>query len=459
MNNEKSFRLFIISITSLASFLIAFMSSAINIALPVIGKEFNSGAVLLSWLATAYILTGAVLLIPLGKLSDIYGRSKFLKIGIFVFMIGTLLCGLSGSDTELLIFRLFQGLGSSFVFVTLTAILVSAFPVKDRGKILGINVTAVYVGLSSGPFIGGIITHNIGWRYIFYLSALIGAAIFILIMFKLKTEWKEAEGEKFDLTGSVIYVMSLTFIMLGLTFLPGLHGIALLVISVIVIYTFFKVESGKEYPVFNVKVFISNRTFTFSNLSALINYSATFALTFLLSIYLQNVEGLTAQHAGLILVTQPLVMAIFSPVAGRLSDRFEPQIVSSAGMAILTIGLVIFAFINTGYGIALIISNLVLVGFGFALFSSPNANAIMSSIEKKYYGVASSTLASMRMIGQMFSMGIVIVIFALLIGKSVITPEHNVSFMHSLRLAFIIFSVLSFIGIFTSLSRGKIHEG
>ena len=152
-------------------------------------------------------------------------------------------------------------------------------------------------------------------------------------------------------------------------------------------------------------------------------------------------------------------MAIFSPVAGRLSDRFEPQIVSSAGMAILTIGLVIFAFINTGYGIALIISNLALVGFGFALFSSPNANAIMSSIEKKYYGVASSTLASMRMIGQMFSMGIVIVIFALLIGKSVITPEHNVSFMHSLRLAFIIFSVLSFIGIFTSLSRGKIHEG
>ena len=217
--------------------------------------------------------------------------------------------------------------------MTLTAILVSAFPVKDRGKILGINVTAVYVGLSSGPFIGGIITHNIGWRYIFYLSALIGAAIFILIMFKLKTEWKEAEGEKFDLTGSVIYVMSLTFIMLGLTFLPGLHGIALLVISVIVIYTFFKVESGKEYPVFNVKVFISNRTFTFSNLSALINYSATFALTFLLSIYLQNVEGLTAQHAGLILVTQPLVMAIFSPVAGRLSDRFEPQIVSSAGIS------------------------------------------------------------------------------------------------------------------------------
>jgi EmrB/QacA subfamily drug resistance transporter len=459
MNSDKRFGLFVISVTSLASFLIAFMSSAINIALPVIGLEFHSGAVLLSWLATAYILTAAVLLIPLGKLSDIYGRSKFLKIGIFVFTVGSLLCGLSGSDTELLIFRLIQGLGSSFVFVTLTAILVSAFSLKERGKILGINVTAVYVGLSSGPFIGGIITHNIGWRYIFYFSALIGAAIFILLLIKLRTEWKEAKGEKFDLTGSVIYVMSLTLIMLGLTFLPGFHGIALLVISALVIYAFFKVESGKEYPVFNVKVFISNRTFTFSNLSALINYSATFAITFLLSIYLQNVEGLTAQHAGLILVTQPLIMAVFSPIAGRLSDKFEPQIVASAGMALLTIGLVIFAFINTGYGFVLIVINLALVGFGFALFSSPNANAIMSSIEKKYYGVASSTLASMRMIGQMFSMGIVIVIFALLIGKSVITPEHNASFMHSLRVAFIIFSVLCFIGIFTSLLRGKIHDG
>ena len=458
MNSDKRFGLFVIVVTSLASFMIAFMGSAINIALPVIGYEFHSGAVLLSWLATAYILTAAVLLIPAGKLSDIFGRSKFLKLGIFIFSSGSFLCALSESDTELLIFRLVQGLGSSLVFATITAILVSAFPVKERGKILGINITAVYIGLSSGPFLGGIITHNIGWRYIFYFSSSIGALIFVLLLLKLKTEWREAENEKFDLSGSVIYVLSLTLIMLGSTFLPHALGIALLVTGIIILFVFFKFESGKANPVFNVKVFLSNRTFTFSNLSALINYSATFAITFLLSIYLQNVEGMTAQHAGLILVTQPLIMAVFSPFAGRLSDKFEPQIVSSAGMAILTIGLVIFAFINTGYGIALIVFNLVLVGFGFALFSSPNVNAIMSSIEKKYYGVASSTLGSMRMIGQMFSMGIVIVIFTLLIGKSVITPEHNSSFMHSLRIAFIIFSILCFIGVFTSVARGKIHD-
>lgn len=458
MNSDKRFGLFIISVTSLASFMISFMGSAVYIALPVIGHEFHTGAVLLSWLATAYILTAAVLLIPAGKLSDIFGRSKFMKTGIFIFTAGTFLCALSASDTELLIFRLVQGLGSSLIFATITAILVSAYPVNERGKILGINVTAVYIGLSSGPFLGGIITHNIGWRYIFYFSSLIGIIIFVLLITKLKTEWREAENEKFDLSGSVIYVLSLTLLMLGSTFLPHVLGIALLAAGILILYIFFKIESKKEYPVFNVRVFLSNRTFTFSNLSALINYSATFAITFLLSIYLQNVEGLTAQHAGLILVTQPLIMAVFSPFAGRLSDKFEPQIVASAGMAVITIGLVIFAFINTGYGIGLIVFNLILVGFGFALFSSPNVNAIMSSIEKKYYGVASSTLGSMRMIGQMFSMGIVIVIFALLIGKSVITPEHNESFMHSMRIAFIIFSILCFIGVFTSLSRGKIHN-
>ena len=245
--------------------------------------------------------------------------------------------------------------------------------------------------------------------------------------------------------------------MLGLTYLPKIPGMVLLILGIAALYLFFRVEEKKASPVFNVRIFISNRTFTFSNLSALINYSATFAIGFLMSLYLQNIMLYSPQDAGIILVTQPLMMAIFSPFAGRLSDKIEPQIVSSSGMAILTVGLVIFVFLSPGFGLGPIILNLALLGFGFALFSSPNVNAIMSSVEKKYYGVASSTLASMRMIGQMFSMGIVIVIFSLLIGKAEITNENQSLFMSSVKTAFILFSVLSFIGIFTSLSRGKIH--
>jgi EmrB/QacA subfamily drug resistance transporter len=436
----------------------AFMGSAINIALPLIGKEFNSDAVLLSWLATAYLLTAAVLLVPVGRLSDIFGRTRFLKIGIIIFSSGSLLCGLANSDTILLVFRLIQGVGSSMIFTTSTAILVSAFPPNERGKILGINITAVYTGLSSGPFLGGLITYHLNWRFIFYISFFLGAVTALMLFLKLREEWKEAENESFDLSGSIIYVLSLTIFVLGLTFLPDVTGIVMVICGIIIFIAFFKIESGKSNPIFNFNVFFSNRTFTFSNLSALINYSATFAISFLMSLYLQNVKLLSAQDAGFVLVTQPFIMAVLSPLAGRLSDKIEPQVVASSGMAILTIGLVIFVFLGSGFGLVPIILNLALLGLGFALFSSPNVNAIMSSVEKRYYGVASSTLASMRMIGQMFSMGIVIVIFSLIIGKTEISSENQLDFLISIRIAFIIFSVLSFIGVFTSLSRGKIHE-
>lgn len=435
----------------------AFMGSAINIALPVIGKEFNLGAVLLSWLATAYLLTTAVLLIPAGKLSDIFGRAKFLKIGVIVFSTGTVLCGLSVSGTTFLIFRLLQGIGSAMMFTTSTAILVSAFPANERGKVIGINTTAVYVGLSSGPFLGGIITYYLNWRFIFYISFVLGITVSALLLICLKSEWREAKDESFDFNGSVLYIVSMISIMLGMTFIPSVYGILLLVFGLIMLYYFYNFEKERIHPLFNVKVFRHNKTFVFSNLAALINYSATFAIGFILSLYLQSVKGMSAQDAGFILMTQPVMMALFSSFAGRMSDKIEPQIVSSVGMGLLTVCLIIFIFINPDFSNLFIVVNLAFIGLGFALFSSPNSNAVMSSVEKKYYGVASSTLSSMRMVGQMFSMGIVIVIISMFIGKAEITIENTGSFINSIRTIFLIFSILCFIGIFASLSRGKIH--
>ena len=181
MVTESRFKLFVIIITTLASFMTAFMGSSINIALPSIGKEFNLGPVFLSWLATIFLITTAVLLLPAGKLSDIYGRAKFMKIGIIIFSLGSLSCGFSNSGILLLIFRLFQGIGSSLMFATATAILVSVFPVKERGKVIGINLTSVYVGLSSGPFLGGLISHYLGWRFIFFINFLLGIITIIFI--------------------------------------------------------------------------------------------------------------------------------------------------------------------------------------------------------------------------------------------------------------------------------------
>jgi MFS family permease len=448
----------VLVLTTITSFMTAFMGSSLNIALPVIGKEFNASALLLGWLSTIYLLTTAALLLPVGRFSDIKGRMGFYKSGVILFSLGSLLSAAAFNSTFLLITRGIQGIGSAFIFSTSTAILVSSFPLSQRGKALGINIAAVYTGLSSGPFLGGMITQYWSWRGIFYLNAAIGLIITLLAFVKFRDEWEESVKESYDYTGAVVYMLSITIMMLGLSQIPSIQGYLLFSASVILLILFYFIESKKPFPLFNVVVFRRNRTFALSNLAALINYSATFAIGFLLSFYLQIIKGLTPREAGIILITQPVVQAVFSPVAGRLSDKYEPRYVSSAGMAFLTIGLAVFIFLTPETDIMLITVNLVFLGFGFALFSSPNVNAIMSSVEKKFYGVASSTMSSMRMIGQMLSMGAVIIIFNIYLGSAVISAANSDSFMVSARTAFIIFSIFSAIGIYFSYSRGKIHK-
>ena len=450
--------IYIILVTTIASFMTAFMGSAINVALPIIGKEFKADAILLSWLSTSYLVTTAVLLIPVGKLSDIYGRAKFFKLGVIIFAVFSLLCGFSVSASMLLILRALQGIGASMLFSTSTAILVSAFDAKDRGKVIGINIASVYTGLSSGPFLGGLITHYLNWRCIFFITFFIGIISLLTMMIKIKTEWREEIKEQFDTAGSIIFILTLTILMIGFTFLPGIPGFIMLLAGTTGLFIFLKLEDKRPYPMLNIKLFSKNKTYTFSNFAALINYSATSALTFLMSLYLQNVKMLSPQDTGIILVTQPVMMALFSPIAGRISDRIEPRRVASIGMGLLMAGLFVFIFLAPSTSYTLIVANLAVLGLGFALFSSPNTNAIMSSVERKYYGIASSTLALMRLTGQMLSMGMVIVIFSVLIGKVEITPENQNSLLQSMKIAFILFSILSFIGIFASLARGKIHE-
>lgn len=458
MNNPDQQRhpSYILYLTTLVSFMTAFMGSSLNVALPIIGNDFHASATSLSWLSTIYLLTTASLLIPIGKLSDIKGRNNIFKYGLIIFTTGSLLCGISQDTFQLMFFRSIQGIGSSFLFATSTAILISAFPQNQRGKVLGINTASVYTGLSSGPFLGGLITQSISWRMIFYLNFFIGLFL-IIVTFIILIE-KETTNESYDLKGSIFYSISIILMMIGLTFLPKFIGIVLLITGSALLITFYKIEKVASHPVLNVNVFKSNKTFVFSNLAALINYCATFAISFLLSFYLQIVKGLNPRDAGIILITQPVMQAFFSPLAGKLSDKVEPQIVASIGMGLLTVGLVILCFLNPLTQFYFIIINLFLLGIGFALFSSPNVNAIMSSVDRKYYGVASSTTASMRVIGQTFSMGVVTMIFRMFIGDSKITANNQLDFLISLRIAFIIFSVLSFTGIFFSISRGSIHK-
>jgi EmrB/QacA subfamily drug resistance transporter len=441
----------------MASFLFPFMGSAVNIALPVLGKQLSLDAITLGWITTSYLLSSATFLVPLGRIADIYGRKKVFTCGIAIFTLFSFFSGMANSATMLISFRALQGIGGAMLAGTAVALLATIFPANKRGKVLGINVAATYLGLSLGPVLGGVLTQHFGWRSIFFSSALLGLAVMGVALWKLKGEWTGARGEKFDFAGSVIYMFGLVALVYGFTLLPEMSGVWLIVGGVIGLSAFVRWEMRTRSPVLDIALFRNSRTFTFSNLAALINYSATWAVSFLISLYLQYLKGFNPQSAGLILVAMPATQAILSPLAGRLSDRIEPRLIASAGMAFTTAGLVIFIFVNEATPLGIIIGNLVLMGFGFALFSSPNTNAVMSSAPNTAYGVASATLATMRQVGMTFSMGVAMLMFALYMGRVQITPEHYPLFQQSMKTSFIIFAIVCFGGVFASLARGKVR--
>jgi EmrB/QacA subfamily drug resistance transporter len=392
--------------------------------------------------------------VPFGRISDIYGMKKIFTYGIIIFTVASFLSAIAPSTESLIIFRILQGVGGAMIFVTGLAIITSVYPPQERGKAIGINIATVYIALSLGPVLGGVMTQYLGWRSLFFAMIPLGILIIVLTYWKLNDEWAACKGEKFDIKGSIFYSIVLVMVMYGFSTLPQITGIILVIAGIIGFVGFLMYEMGLESPVLNVKLF-KNRTFAFSNLAALINYSATFAVTFLLSLYLQYIKALDPLSAGLILVAQPVMMAIFAPIAGKLSDKFVPQKLAALGMALSTIGLFLFAFINEATSIAFITVGLLIIGTGFGFFSSPNTNAIMGSVERRFYGVASAMVSTMRLLGQTFSMGLALMVFAIFIGNVQITTLQYPALLNSIHIIFIICTVLCFIGIFAALTRQK----
>ncbi|MDI6644553.1 MAG: MFS transporter [Methanobacteriaceae archaeon] len=433
----------------LASFVTPFMGSSINVALPSIANDFLITAIMLSWIPTSYLLSLAIFLIPFGRIADIYGRKMIFTYGIIIFTVASLIAAFSTSAVMLIILRIFQGMGSAMIFGNVAAIISSIFPSTERGKALGISITGVFMGLFLGPVLGGFLTQYLGWRSIFFFNVPLGILATYSVV-KLQGEWAEAKGEKFDILGSIILGISLITLMYGLSLLPEILGFIMIVGGIIGIIIFYFVEKNIESPVLNVSLF-KNMSFTFNNLAALINYNSGVPIVFLLSLYLQYVKGLDPQDSGLILSVQPIMMALFSPFAGRLSDRFRAEYVAASGMGITAIGLAGFAFLNPETHLWLIGLGLGIIGLGFALFSSPNTNALMNSVDEKYYGVASATLSSMRVLGQMTGMGITMLALAIFIGNADIVPANYSSFLSSSTVSFILFAFLSFIGLSLSI--------
>ena len=454
-DEEKSFKRSVLVATSFAAFLTPFLGSAMNLALPAIGKEFNASAIELGWIMSSYILATAIFLLPFGRLGDIVGRKKIFSFGILLFTVSTFLIIFSWSITALIFFRILQGLSSAMIFGTSMAIVTAVFKPGERGRAMGINVTSTYLGLSVGPIIGGLLTQHLGWKSIFIFLVPLGITSLILIKRKMKTEWADAAGEKYDWKGSIIYGCALLAFMYGFSILPSVTGWVCLTAGLLLAILFLFVEFRVANPVFEFRLVFRNRVFAFSAIASLINYSATSAIGFFISLYLQYLKDFDARTAGLIMISQPVAMTLLSPVAGKLSDKKNPGIIASTGMAITSFGLVLLCFINEHTHIVYLIALFILLGVGFGLFSSPNSNAIMSSVEKKHLGTASGVVGTMRMVGQMMSMGIAMMLLSLYIGKEPITPSTYPGLILAIRTGFLTFAILSAFGIFASLARNR----
>jgi len=452
---DRSLRRTALTVSMVSSFLTPFMASSMNVAMPLIGKEFGLSAVMLGWVLTAYTMTAAMFLVPLGRLADITGRKRIFALGLGFDICGATIGALAPSAFLLILARAVQGLGGAMIFGTGVAILTSVHPPGARGRALGLNTAAVYTGLSLGPVLGGFIVHAAGWRAVFLVTIPIAATGLILATTRLKGEWAEARGEGFDVPGAVLFGLGLVALIFGLSRLPAPLGLGFAAAGLLALTAFVILEGRVPSPVLDIRLFRVNRIFAFSNLAALLNYCATAAVAFLASLYLQYIKGLPPYKAGLVLIAQPVVMAVTSPFAGRLSDRSEPRLIASLGMALSAAGLLLFAFLRPETSFAYIVASLACLGLGFGLFSSPNTNAVMSSVETRELGLASATLGTMRLTGQMLSAGLTMMIFALIMGRSGIEPGLYPLFLRSTHVAFVFYAALCFVGVFASLSRGR----
>lgn len=434
------------------------MLSSVNVALPAIAEDLQLSAIILSWIPTAFLMASAMFVLVFGRLADMFGRRKIFLLGAGLVMLASLLAALAIGPVTLLGARFLQGIAAAMLYATQMAIVTSVFPLVGRGRVIGLVTSMIYVGLAAGPLIGGLIVDQFGWRGTFLLQLPIAVMVLYVGLFRVNGEWAADSRGSFDFSGALIYSLSIFLVCVGVSFLPDVYSAGILVAGLLSLVVFFRLSLSRDDPIWDVSLFFTNRVFTFSCLASLIIYSATFMNVVLLSLYLQHLQGLSASVTGLIIMIQPLTMAVFSPFMGKLSESVEPKVLASTGMGITTVGLVFLAMLTSDSALNTVIISLMMTGFGFALFSSPNVNAIMSSVEKTHIGAASAAVSTTRILGQMVSMVLVTLVVALQFGDAPIEPSSFPVLEQAISFCFFLAAGLCLPGIVLSLARGRVHH-
>ena len=453
---EETINKYIIIVSIISSFAVAFTSNAVSVALPVIAHDLNISNIMQNWIVSIYLLIIAAASEPFGKICVKYGLKLTYEIGLIVYMIGAILSGMAPDISVLIISRIIQALGSAILFVNGMALITAQLPENKRGQSIGFTVTGVYIGLALAPTISGILSQNVSWRSVFYVTIPL-TLISLFLLMRIKKEWKMEEEKPIDIRGSLLYVVGIILLMYGFTRINESVGIILFILGILVLAEFIKYELKIKNPIYEIRLF-KNKIYTASNIASLISYFATFVVTYILNYHFQYIHGLDPQTSGIVLVVTPVIMAIIAPISGRLSDKYPPQIITAIGMGLVTIALFILTFLDKTTPFALVLLAMILQGVGFGFFSSPNSNIIMSSVDKDDVGTASASLSTVRTIGQSFSLGLLTVVFAFIMGNVPIIPSNYYLLIQSSQMTMAIATFLCLIVVFLSLKGLNYHK-
>lgn len=453
---ERSLRRYTLLMVLLQSISTPMMLSAVNVAVPGIADDLGMDAVSLSWIPMSYLTASAMFILIFGRLADRYGRKRLFLTGTMGVILSSLFAACAPDGSLLLTGRFLQGICAAMLYATQVALISSVFPAAERGRVIGMTVSFVYLGLSAGPLLGGLLVDQFGWRAAFLVHIPMTLVVFLLGIWRVPGEWAAAHQQYYDVQGTLLYVLSIALVCGGVSLLPTSSGGLLVLSGILLMVLFVRCERRVAQPLLDVRLFFTSRLFTRSCAAAWLHYTATYANVVLIALYLYYFKGMTASLAGLVILAQPLTMSVVSQISGRLSTRIEPRLLASSGLVVSCLGLILLSRLQVDSAVSHVVAGLLLTGIGISLFVPPNSTAIMNSVESGMLGLASAAVSTVRILGQMGSMGLVTVMLALFVGKVELTPEHYDALLQAICTCFGVAALLILPALYCSLRRGRV---
>jgi len=464
----------VLAITTVGVLMVSIDTTVVILALPPIINELHTNVVIAIWVIMSYIFVTTVLLLALGRVADLYGRVRLYNWGFAIFTFGSVLCGVSQTDWQLIGARVIQGMGGALMLVNSWAIITDAFPPNQRGTAMGINAMVFGVGGVLGPVLGGFILSIATWRWVFFINIPIGILGTYLSYHYLKETSQPRPGERLDLLGAAAFSISLfallLMMMVGLqtgwfTTVPLVLGGVFLILLLFFIFW----ERRVPYPALDLELF-KNRVFVFSVLAAMIQSLAIFAVQFLIVFYLQVVRSDTPLRAAILLLPMPVALAVVGPIGGRISDKIGARWPATIGLLLQAGGVFWLSRITVGSPYEFIAIGLVMVGIGGGLFFAPNTSAVMTTSRPENRGVAAATLSTLRNVGTVTSFALTLAVAAgsipratmlqLFVGSTLhLEMALKASFVFGLRAALHVSAGICLLAALMSFVRGRERRG